>query len=92
MQFEWDTGKAERNLKRRRISFGEASTVFYDPLAKTIADPDHSITEQRELTLGESHTGRLLIVKPTQRQDKIRIISARVPTRSERRQYEEDES
>ncbi len=45
MQFEWDTEKAERSLKRRRISFGEASTVFYDPLAKTIADPDHFITE-----------------------------------------------
>ena len=47
MQFEWDDEKAKRNLKRRRISFVEASTVFYDPLAKTIADPDHSITEQR---------------------------------------------
>ncbi len=92
MRFEWDTEKARRNLKRRRISFVEASTVFYDPLAKTIADPDHSITEQRELTLGESHTGRLLIVSHTQRQDKIRIISARVPTRGERRQYEEDEN
>ena len=41
MRFEWDPRKAERNLKRRRISFAEASTVFYDPLAKTIADPDH---------------------------------------------------
>ena len=92
MRFEWDAEKARRNLKRRRISFVEASTVFYDPLAKTIADPDHSITEQRELTLGESHTGRLLIVSHTQRQDKIRIISARVPTRGERRQYEEDEN
>lgn len=92
MRFEWDTGKAARNLKKRRISFAEASTVFYDPLAKTIADPDHSITEHRELTIGESHTGRLLIVSHTQRQDRIRIISARIPTRSERRQYEEDES
>jgi uncharacterized DUF497 family protein len=92
MRFEWDPQKAERNLKRRRISFAEASTVFYDPLAKTIADPDHSATEHRELTIGQSHTGRLLIVKPTQRQDRIRIISARLPTRRERRQYEEDES
>ena len=92
MRFEWDPRKAERNLKRRRTSFAEASTVFYDPLAKTIADPDHSSTEQRELTLGQSHTGRLLIVSHTQRQDRIRIISARIPTRSERRQYEEDES
>ena len=92
MRFEWDPRKAERNLKRRRISFAEASTVFYDPLAKTIADPDHSATENRELTMGQSHTGRLLIVSHTQRQDRIRIISARLPTRRERRQYEEDES
>jgi hypothetical protein len=92
MRFEWDPRKAERNLKRRRISFAEASTVFYDPLAKTIADPDHSATENRELTMGQSHAGRLLIVSHTQRQDRIRIISARLPTRRERRQYEEDES
>jgi hypothetical protein len=92
MRFEWDPRKAERNLKRRRISFAEASTVFYDPLAKTIADPDHSATENRELTIGQSHAGRLLIVSHTQRQDRIRIISARLPTRRERRQYEEDES
>lgn len=84
--------KAERNLRRRRISFAEASTVFYDPLAKTIADPDHSATEDREITIGQSHAGRLLIVSHTQRQDRIRIISARLPTRRERRQYEEDES
>lgn len=92
MRFEWDPQKAERNLKRRRISFAEASTIFYDPLAKTIADPDHSVTENRELTIGQSHAGRLLIVSHTQRQDSIRIISARLPTRRERRQYEEDES
>lgn len=92
MRFEWDPGKAARNLKRRRISFAEASTVFYDPLATTIADPDHSVSEHRELTLGQSHRGRLLSVSHTQRQDRIRIISARLPTRSERRQYEEDEN
>jgi len=92
MRFEWDPQKAERNLRRRRISFAEASTVFYDPLAKTIADPDHSATEDREITIGQSHAGRLLIVSHTQRQDRIRIISARLPTRRERRQYEEDES
>jgi hypothetical protein len=102
MRFEWDPRKAERNLKRRRISFAEASTVFYDPLAKTIADPDHSATENRELTLNTQHwygTGSGSdLVSRFGRNLKHQVatapctVPARIPTRRERKQYEEDES
>ena len=52
MQFEWDSNKAAENLKNHSISFDEASSVFGDPLATTIDDPDHSIDEFRFLTMG----------------------------------------
>ena len=65
IKFAWDPRKAERNLKDHRVSFTEASTVFYDPLAVMIADPDHSLAEHREITLGQSHLGRVLVVSHT---------------------------
>lgn len=91
IKFEWDPRKAERNLKDHRVSFAEASTVFYDPWAVTIADPGHSLIEHREVTLGQSHLGRVLVVSHTQRRNRIRLISARLPTRRERRKYEAGE-
>jgi uncharacterized DUF497 family protein len=87
--FEWDDEKAKQNLKKHRVSFDEASTVFGDPLALTIPDPLHSVEEDRFVTLGESHRRRLVVVVSTERGDKIRIISARVATRRERKDYEE---
>jgi uncharacterized DUF497 family protein len=89
LAFEWDEEKARQNLKKHRVSFEEASTVFADPLALTIPDPLHSEEEDRFINLGESHRRRLLVVVFTERGDKIRIISAGAATRRERKDYEE---
>ena len=87
--FEWDDRKAKQNIKKHGVSFEEASTVFADPLAVTIYDPLHSDEEHRYVTLGQSQRRRLLVVVFTDRDERIRIISARVATRRERRDYEE---
>jgi uncharacterized protein len=89
MQILWDTRKATGNLRKHRVSFEEASTVFADSLALTGSDPDHSIGEARWITFGESVRGRLLVVAHTDEGDMIRIISARLATRHEKRLYEE---
>lgn len=88
LAFEWDERKAKRNAGKHGVSFDEASTVFSDPLALTIYDPVHSNDEDRYITLGESQQGRLLVVVFTDRNERIRIISARVATRRERKEYE----
>ena len=88
MEFEWDPEKAERNVGRHGVTFGEATTVFGDPLELTIADVMHSEAEFRFLSLGRSAAGRLLVVAYTEREGRIRIISARVATPRERRDYE----
>lgn len=88
MQFEWDHGKAERNVKKHRVSFDEAVTIFYDPLAATFDDPHHSAGEHRFLTVGYSSRGRLLVVAHVERGETIRIISARLATAQERKRHE----
>jgi uncharacterized DUF497 family protein len=88
VEFEWDPEKAAENLRRHQVSFEEAETVFVDPLAVTLPDPDHSEGEERYLRLGYSMRLRLLVVSYTERQDTTRIISARRATRKERRNYE----
>jgi uncharacterized DUF497 family protein len=90
--FEWDARKARINLAKHGVAFEEALTAFGDPLSRTISDPDHSIEEQRYVSMGRSARGRLLVVAHTERGDTIRIISARLTTARERRQYEEDAS
>ena len=90
MKFQWDPKKAARNMARHGVSFKEASTVFGDPLASTIQEPDHSVEEPRHLTLGRSIEGRLIVVSHTDRGEDIRIISARPGTRGEKRRYEQD--
>jgi uncharacterized DUF497 family protein len=90
--FEWDANKARINLARHGVAFEEALTAFSDPLSKTISDPDHSIEEQRFVLMGRSARKRLLVVAHTGRGDTIRIISARITTARERRQYEEEPS
>jgi uncharacterized protein len=90
LEFDWDEAKAISNLHKHKVSFEEAKTVFGDPLAKTILDPEHSIDESRFLDLGESDTGKLLIVSYTQRKEIIRIISCRKATATERKMYEEN--
>ena len=89
MRFEWDENKAASNLSKHGVSFEEAKTVFDDQLYVDFYDPDHSDEEQRYLIVGESNRGRLLIVAYTERGGLIRLISARVVTRSEREVYEE---
>jgi uncharacterized DUF497 family protein len=89
MDIEWDAAKAANNLRKHGVSFEEASSVFYDPLAVTGPDPDHSEGEERLITFGTSPAGQLLVVSHTERGESIRIISARVATRTERRIYEE---
>ena len=90
MDFEWDTRKAEVNLRKHGVSFTEAATVLGDELAITVPDPDHSIDEERFITVGWSYRRRLLIVAHADRNNLIRIISARELTRSERKTYEEN--
>ena len=89
MEFEWDDDKAEANLQKHGVTFSEAQTVFGDPLALTGYDPDHSGEEDRYLTMGTSLDGRLLVVSHTDRDDRVRIISARVASRRERKDYED---
>lgn len=89
MQIVWDPRKAAANLKKHKVSFEEASSVFSDVLGLTGADPDHSVGESRWITFGESVRGRLLVVAHTDEGDIIRIISARAANRHEKRLYEE---
>ena len=85
--FEWDSAKALANAGRHGVTFDEASTVFGDPLALLMADPDHSEGEARYL-LGMSTRQRLLVVAFAERPPMTRLISARRATRPERRRYE----
>jgi uncharacterized DUF497 family protein len=90
VRFEWDAEKAKLNLGKHRVSFDEASTVFNDPLARIFDDPDHSLTEYREIIVGQSLSGRLLLVCFVEVTEAvIRIVSARELTKSERKDYEE---
>jgi uncharacterized DUF497 family protein len=88
MQFEWDRDKARKNLKKHKVSFDEAVTVFYDSLSATFYDPDHSADEERFITVGYSSRGRLLVVSHAERVKTIRIISARPATAHERKRHE----
>ena len=88
MDFEWDHRKAEYNVQKHGVSFAEAATIFYDPFSITFDDPDHSDHEDRFISIGTSVHGRLLMVAHTDRDDRIRIISARTLTPKERRLYE----
>lgn len=89
MEFEWDPDKAEENLKKHGVEFVEATTVFADPLGITVFDPDHSTTENRFIIVGYSNRFRPLIVSHTDRDGRVRIISARQLTSAERQDYEE---
>jgi uncharacterized DUF497 family protein len=77
LAFEWDPKKAEANLKAHGVSFDEAAAVFRNPLAQVVADPLHSVGEERALLFGHDAQGRVLVVVFTERQDRIRLISAR---------------
>ncbi len=86
---EWDEAKNRLNQRKHNVSFEEAATIFIDPREITIDDPAHSISEYRFISIGQSLRGRLLVVSYTERAGRIRIITARKPTRRERRVYGE---
>jgi hypothetical protein len=92
MRFEWDGRKAASNIKKHGVSFDEAVTVFYDPLAATFGDPDHSQEESRLITVGCSARGRLLVVSHIEGGAVTRVISARPATPRERKRHEGEES
>ena len=91
LRFAWDPRKAASNARTHGVSFQEAATAFADPLSLTVPDPDHSGTETRFVLVGLSNRHRLVVVTHVERDDDlVRLISARLATRRERRQYEED--
>ncbi|WP_431064111.1 BrnT family toxin [Methylotuvimicrobium sp.] len=90
MEYEWDENKTAANLSKHGVSFAEAKTVFDDPLYVDFYDPDHSYVEHRFILLGESVQGRLLFVSYMERNNIIRLISAREATTSERKAYEQE--
>ncbi len=93
LRFEWDRRKASANLQKHGVSFDEASTVFHDPLARIFDDEDHSAMEPREIIIGHSAAGRLMLVSFVEQiENLIRIISARPTTTRERDDYEENQS
>jgi uncharacterized DUF497 family protein len=89
MLIEWDEKKAASNYLKHKISFEEAAIALTDPLSVTSPDPDHSISESRYITIGASEFGRLIIVAHSERGAVLRIISARLATKAERRIYAE---
>jgi uncharacterized DUF497 family protein len=88
LTFEWDSRKARSNLAKHGVGFQEASTIFGDPLSLTIPDPEHSLSEERYITVGRAFSGKLLVVVHTERGDNICIVSARRASRRERKFYE----
>jgi uncharacterized DUF497 family protein len=87
MQFEWSATKADANLAKHGVSFEEALTCFFDPEQVVFHDPEHSGDEDRDLLIGHSARGRLLIVSHTLRGPLIRLVSARKATRREAQSY-----
>lgn len=88
VEFEWDDEKADSNLKKHSVSFEEGATVFNDLQIDTIFDPDHSVDEERYISIGISIQGNLLVIVHTERGERIRLISCRKATDAERKTYE----
>ncbi len=91
--FEWDPAKAASNLRKHKVSFYDAATVFLDPLSQSVPDEGHNQYEERWITMGVARDGRLLVVSHTyigtaDHNISGRLISARTATPGERRQYE----
>ena len=89
LRIEWSARKNRSNILKHGVDFEEAKSVFDDPMQLTESDPDHSMDERRYITIGMSDRNRLLIMAHTIEDDRIRIITAGRPTRSERKDYEE---
>ncbi len=90
MLYEWDPKKAQANLRKHRVSFDEAASVFTDPLALTFDDPSHSVDEERFITIGTSNKQRVLFLAHADHgEDHVRIIRARSATKTESHGYQE---
>jgi len=89
MRFTWNPAKAASNLVKHDVGFEEAATVFDDPLFITVLDDEHSLDEERYITIGISVQSQLLIVAHTDREGLIRMISARKAAPREQRYYED---
>ena len=89
LDFEWDSEKARRNESKHGVSFAEAAEVFGDEMSSTVPDPDHSAGEERFLIFGVTKGGQYLVVSYSERQNRIRLISARPMTARERKAYEQ---
>ena len=87
--FEWDPQKAEKNVQKHGVTFAEASSVFNDPMFITLLDDEHSDEEERFITIGLSNKNRLVMIAHAERENRIRIISARKATKHEEKFYKE---
>lgn len=90
INFIWDKNKAKLNLEKHNLSFDEAATVFADPLAFVFDDEEHSKAEHRELIIEHTNKNKIILVSFTERDQHIRIISARKATKKEKQDYEEN--
>jgi uncharacterized protein len=90
VKFEWDPKKATSNLSKHGVSFEEGLTVFKDPLGRIFDDEDHSLDEEREIIIGHSANGRMLVVCFAAKKESVRLFSARKATKQERKDYEEN--
>ncbi|MFP4121285.1 BrnT family toxin [Coleofasciculus sp.] len=87
VEFEWDQNKAQSNFEKHGVTFPEAAEVFFDPFYQ-MGDASAN-NEQRDFIIGYSLAPRLLLVVYVERRQRIRIISARIATRTERKFYEQ---
>ena len=91
MKFEWDAKKAKANEQKHKITFLEACYVFADKFLLSLFDEEHSSKEERWMTIGQSLSGKILVVVHTYKKTKdtevTRIISARKATKNEEKQY-----
>ena len=90
MDFEWDETKARTNLQKHGMRFETACSVFDDPLASIFDDEDLSTAENREVIIGSTAANQLIVVCFVERNNKVRLISARRATATERKEYEEN--
>ena len=89
LRFDWDPDKAESNEAKHGVRFSEAATAFGDPLSITIPDPERSVGEARFILVGSSYLDRLVVVAHAETRESIRIISAGMATKAERKSYEQ---
>lgn len=87
MDVRWDPAKAKANFKKHGVRFSDAESVLFEPLCLTLED-ESAEGEQRFISIGPDAGGRVVVVVYSHRNDEIRLISARLATRSETRAYE----